>query len=229
MSQSNSADHISLNHPSPNSLNNKLDRKLLAYATAASAAGASILALAQPGHAEIVYTPADQTISANQTLNLDLNNDGIEDFDIENQFFPMGVKAGHHGGAFPTNGSYSEGNLMALPRVSPNRFLMNSSHLAEAVLPGQTGGAERQVEPPVGTHGVLRCEVGPKRIRQGPVVQRENSLSGPGILHSRADSLRMGSSERESEWLRDHRSADRIRLRDDSRQAHHHGQDLGCE
>src|SRR5580693_4228107 len=111
MSQSNSADRISLNHPSPSSLNNKLDRKLLAYTTAAGAAGASILALAQPGHAEIVYTPADQT------LNLDLNNDGIEDFDIENQFFPMGVKAGHHGGAFPTNGSYSEGNLMALPRV----------------------------------------------------------------------------------------------------------------
>jgi len=140
MSQSRSADRISLNHSSPSSLNNKLDRKLFAYATAASAAGASILALAQPGHAEIVYTPANQTISANQTLNLDLNNDGIEDFDIENQFFPMGVKAGHHGGAFPTNGSYSEGNLMALPRVSPNRFLMNSSHLAEALLPGQPVG-----------------------------------------------------------------------------------------
>jgi hypothetical protein len=63
-------------------LNNKLDRKLLAYTTATGAAGASILALAQPAHAEIVYTPANQTISANQQFALDLNNDGIEDFEI---------------------------------------------------------------------------------------------------------------------------------------------------
>jgi hypothetical protein len=140
MSQSSSANRSSLKPRFRSSLNNKLDRKLLAYTTAAGAAGASVLALAKPAHAEIVYTPANQTVSANQNFALDLNNDGIEDFDIDNQFSPMGVKAGHQGGAFPTNGSYSEGVLLALPHVSPNRVLMNSSHLASALLPAQRVG-----------------------------------------------------------------------------------------
>jgi hypothetical protein len=142
MSRPHSVNRSSLKRRPTSSLNKKLDRKLLAYTTAASAAGASLLALAQPAHAEIVYTPANQTISANQQFSLDLNNDGIEDFDIDNQFSPMGVKGGHRGGAFPTNGSYSEGVLLALPDVSPNRVLMNSAHLASALLPAQRVGAD---------------------------------------------------------------------------------------
>ena len=38
----------------PISLNNKLDQRLLNYAVAAGAAGVSVMALAQPGQAEIV-------------------------------------------------------------------------------------------------------------------------------------------------------------------------------
>jgi hypothetical protein len=140
MSQSSAANRFSLKRRLPSSLSNKLDRKLLAYTTADGAAGASVLALAQPGQAEIVYTPANQTISANQQFKLDLNNDGIEDFDLDNQFFPMGVKYGGHRGAFPTNGSSSVGNLQVFPDGSPNRVLINSSRLASALLPAQRVG-----------------------------------------------------------------------------------------
>lgn len=74
----------------------KLDKHLLAYATAASAAGIGLLA--QPAEAKIVYTAAHTTIQGNGgNLNLDLNNDGIADFIIFNGF-PEGVR--HPEGAF---------------------------------------------------------------------------------------------------------------------------------
>ena len=62
-----------------------LPQHLHTYALAASAAGVTMLALAQPAQAEIVYTPANVTIGPNQSYDLDLNNDGIVDFTIVNQ------------------------------------------------------------------------------------------------------------------------------------------------
>jgi hypothetical protein len=61
-----------------------LDRNLLAYAVTASAAGVSLLALAQPAEAKIVYAKANSEIAPNATLNLDLNHDGIVDFKFSN-------------------------------------------------------------------------------------------------------------------------------------------------
>jgi hypothetical protein len=52
----------------------------------------------------------------------------------------MGVKHGRQGGAFPTNGSYSNGNLVVFPQVSPNRVQFDSSRLASALLPAQRVG-----------------------------------------------------------------------------------------
>ncbi len=60
-------------------LSPKLDKHLLAYAAAASAAGVGLLA--QSAEAKIVYTSANVSIIANHgAVNLDLNNDGIPDF-----------------------------------------------------------------------------------------------------------------------------------------------------
>jgi hypothetical protein len=59
------------------SLNRHLDR----YVIAATAAGVSWLALAQPANAEIVYTQVNQVIPSDTTFNLDLNHDGIVDFE----------------------------------------------------------------------------------------------------------------------------------------------------
>jgi hypothetical protein len=65
--------------PQPSSLDNRLDKRLLAYAAAAGAAGVSLLAMTQPANAKVVYTPADKTILFNG-MHIDLNNDGIPDF-----------------------------------------------------------------------------------------------------------------------------------------------------
>jgi hypothetical protein len=64
-----------------------LHQHLHMYALAASAAGVSVLALAQPGEAEIVYTPVQVTIAPGQRYNLDLNQDGIVDFTLKNHTY----------------------------------------------------------------------------------------------------------------------------------------------
>jgi hypothetical protein len=60
-------------------VNSKIEKKLIAYAAAASAAGVTLLA-AQPADASIVYTAINQTVSTK--LPIDLNNDGIADVTI---------------------------------------------------------------------------------------------------------------------------------------------------
>lgn len=64
-------------------LSDSVRRQLNMYALAASAAGVGTLALAQPAEAKIVYTPADQKITPNHTIPLDLTNDGIADFGLK--------------------------------------------------------------------------------------------------------------------------------------------------
>jgi hypothetical protein len=56
------------------------------YARAASAAGVSLLALAVPSEAKIVYTHVHKVIGSNSKLGLDLNHDGIIDFTIHNAY-----------------------------------------------------------------------------------------------------------------------------------------------
>jgi hypothetical protein len=60
----------------PDSLNHLLNL----YALAASATGVSLVALAQPSEAKIIYTKAHQVIGMNGVYPLDLNHDGIIDF-----------------------------------------------------------------------------------------------------------------------------------------------------
>ena len=52
------------------------------YALAASAAGVSMLALASPAEAEIIYKSANTHIGLNQVVSFDLNGDGIVDFNF---------------------------------------------------------------------------------------------------------------------------------------------------
>lgn len=63
-----------------------LDSRLSIYALAASAAGAGMLALAQPAEGRIVYTKAHRQIVPNTTLKLDLNHDGTADFSFKDTF-----------------------------------------------------------------------------------------------------------------------------------------------
>jgi hypothetical protein len=62
----------------------RLDRKLVAYAAAATAAGIGLLAAPKTANAEVVYTPANVAVKiAGGMLALDLDNDGNPDFVVE--------------------------------------------------------------------------------------------------------------------------------------------------
>ncbi len=69
----------------PVNLRDSLHQHLYMYALAASAAGVSVLAMVQPGEAEIIYTPV-YNITPNHTFHLDLNGDGTTDFKIHDSF-----------------------------------------------------------------------------------------------------------------------------------------------
>lgn len=66
----------------PSTLSDSIHRQLNMYALAASAAGVSMLALAQAAEAQVVYTPVTQLILRGGRTALDLNHDGITDFSI---------------------------------------------------------------------------------------------------------------------------------------------------
>ena len=70
-------------------LNGVLEKRLLSYVFAATASSVAVLAFAEPSEAEVVYTPANQSIWANGGI-LDLNNDGIADFT-----FRVHIYSGH--------------------------------------------------------------------------------------------------------------------------------------
>jgi hypothetical protein len=60
-----------------------IHQQLNMYALAASAAGVSMLVLAQPSNAKVIYTKTHQVIGQEGIYNLDLNHDGNVDFLIQ--------------------------------------------------------------------------------------------------------------------------------------------------
>jgi len=74
----------------PINLSDSTRKRLNAYALAASAAGVSALALAQPAGASVVYTPAHVKFGRNTEALIDLNHDGITDFHVGNNFSNFG-------------------------------------------------------------------------------------------------------------------------------------------
>jgi hypothetical protein len=61
-------------------LNDRLNQRLLAYMAAAGGAGVSMLAMTQSADAKVVYTPTNRVIVSGSRL--DLNSDGIPDYDF---------------------------------------------------------------------------------------------------------------------------------------------------
>jgi len=61
-------------------LSESVHHQLNMYALAASAVGVTLLALAQPVEAKIVYTPIHKQLPINKNWLLDLNHDGVVDF-----------------------------------------------------------------------------------------------------------------------------------------------------
>jgi len=93
-------------------------QRLNLYALAAGAAGVSLLALAPPAAAEVVYTPAHIEFKpgSRSFFDLDLNHDGIEDFSFTNYpggfFYPaLSVRLVDNP---PLSGGIQGGGLSAL-------------------------------------------------------------------------------------------------------------------
>lgn len=61
---------------------NKFDRQIRLYSLAASAAGVSVLALAQPAESSVVVTQANVTIAFEAPAFIDMNGDGKNDFEF---------------------------------------------------------------------------------------------------------------------------------------------------
>lgn len=112
----------------PLPLCNSIRRRLGAYAVAAGAAGVSLLALASPAEAEIVYTPLNKTIGRDASYSIDLNGDGIVDFIL--------TEHANKDGSF---GTLQQVELMAAAGnqvVCPSSFCISSFSNAAALSAG---------------------------------------------------------------------------------------------
>jgi hypothetical protein len=91
----------------PAPLAENLNHKLFNYAAAASAAGVSLLALAHPAEAKVIYTAVNLPINVNGGLvTVDINNDGVPDFGFYNGIF-SGARAPARKPARPPLGFYA--------------------------------------------------------------------------------------------------------------------------
>lgn len=84
----------------PRHFDSPLEKRVVAYAAAASAAGVSLLAISQPAQARIIFTPAHQSIAKHSAFSLDLNADGITDFKVSNLSSDVDVIRNTNGTSF---------------------------------------------------------------------------------------------------------------------------------
>ena len=123
-------------------LSASVDQHLNFYALAASAAGVSLLALAQPSEAKIIYTKIHQVIDSNGIYPLDLNHDGIIDFLIQERL-AVNTGCGGYSGLWAKEafGNAIAGNHLAASALSkgavigPQQGFINSKgSLGEVML-----------------------------------------------------------------------------------------------
>lgn len=106
------------------------------YAVAASAAGVSLLALAQPAEGKIIYTKVHHVIGEGESYGVDLNHDGTIDFRIAQKHSDTGFGNRYWLGVEPRLGNYVEGE----PSQTSSGHL---TYLASALTPGEPIGASQ--------------------------------------------------------------------------------------
>jgi hypothetical protein len=114
------------------SLNQRLEKKLIAYALAASAAGVSVLACLPRAEAEVVYTNTWVPLFPASLVSIDLNQDGIVDFVISNVFHE------------PSTSSFSS-NMMVLPEA-PGNAVWGAKSYASALSSRVSVGSDGQFQ-----------------------------------------------------------------------------------
>ena len=145
----------------------KLDRNLLAYAVAASAAGVSLLAMSPPAEAEIIATRANIIVPINGGLvQFDVNGDGVPDFGLSATTFATTFGSGRHPGHPPLGGVFG-GHLWVVSAQTGNEVALIGT-TAAALPPGITIGAGRHfVENTVLMAGIIATGCGGSSLAYG--------------------------------------------------------------
>jgi hypothetical protein len=154
----------------PTKLSPKLNKGLVSYVAAAGAAGVGLLALAQPADAEVVYTPANTPLMLNTPVGLDLNNDGIIDFELSNNYRAFDRKSCTQNCSFGANAS-----LKVTPAQAGNAVWVMSTASHHT---GVRQGKKNRVGPAAAPvfWGVL---VGPERkLQSSPTIMDSEIFSG---------------------------------------------------
>jgi hypothetical protein len=115
-------------------LSSPLEKKLIAYAAAATATGMGVLACSLPAEGKVVSTVNWIQILPRSMANLDLNNDGIIDFQFSNRITR-------------TSGGYiTYGTLKILPQGQSNA-IWGTGRSASALASGVTIGPSGKLQP----------------------------------------------------------------------------------
>ncbi|MGA3349084.1 MAG: hypothetical protein ABSC33_08670 [Candidatus Sulfotelmatobacter sp.] len=99
----------------------KLDKNLINYALAATAAGVGIMALAQTAEAKVIATQVNLVVPINGgVIQFDINGDGIPDFGLSATTFgtSFGGQVRHQGR--PPLGGFARGKLLCIPEQAGN-------------------------------------------------------------------------------------------------------------
>ena len=154
------------------SLGTSLENKLLAYAVSATAAGVGVLSLTQPADAKIIFTATHQTVTLNQSLKLDLNNDGTSDFTLT-------IFNSHLGGGVSQTGSNRSKGFVYLVGANNSDQAVASSGLFLQALGSnvKVSGSDKFFGPRA---SMAFCDVGPDTtgFRLGPWVKEKNKFLG---------------------------------------------------
>jgi hypothetical protein len=138
------------------------------YALAASTTGVSLLALAQPAAAKIIYTPAKVGIRVGMSYNLDLNRDGISDF-----------RLGVYYTAITQNGTGTRiYDLYVRALQKPNAAVIGNRGFARAFRPGITVGPKQVFGPGTFSTTMAGCRNGRAQTSRGPWLNVQNRYLG---------------------------------------------------
>jgi hypothetical protein len=191
----------------PSNFSESINQQLNLYALAAGAAGVGMLASAPPAEARIVYTPANIPIVEDGGLvELDLNHDGVNDFQFSNSYTTSGVRRPQ-----TSNNDLSGIPFLGVLRVAPaqnsNRvWAVNSkSVLCAAALPKGTRVGPRSPFQPGHSSLVMAHERGFSTLTNttyGPWVKVRRAFLGlkfviSGKAHFGWARIRMGRNGNE--------------------------------
>jgi hypothetical protein len=175
---------------SPSRLSESTHRQLNMYALAAGAAGVSLLALARSANAKVVYTETNEALRPRVPILIDLNHDGISDFQLRTTYyagssgFKVGVNAsecrnlnnaiaGRHGNVPGSDYFFSAAfALPAAARIGPKRsFPVRRAVMAVELFKKDVGTSQySELGPWVGTgKGMQNRYLGLKFVVDGQV------------------------------------------------------------